>query len=73
VSGDAVTAPMQGTVVKVAVSDGDTVAGGDLIVVVEAMKMENPVTAHKGGTVTGLSAQSGSPINQGTVICEIKD
>jgi acetyl-CoA/propionyl-CoA carboxylase biotin carboxyl carrier protein len=73
VSGDAVTAPMQGTVVKVAVSEGDTVASGDLIVVVEAMKMENPVTAHKGGVVTGLTLEPGASINQGAVICEIPD
>jgi acetyl-CoA/propionyl-CoA carboxylase, biotin carboxylase, biotin carboxyl carrier protein len=73
VSGGAVTAPMQGTIIKVAVSDGDTVAAGDLVVVLEAMKMENPVTAHKAGTVTGLSAQQGSSVSQGTVICEIKD
>ncbi|MEU7817180.1 acetyl/propionyl/methylcrotonyl-CoA carboxylase subunit alpha [Pseudonocardia sp. NPDC049154] len=72
-SGDAVTAPMQGTIIKVAVSDGDTVSAGDLIVVLEAMKMENPVTAHKDGTVTGLSAETGSSISQGTVVCEIKD
>jgi len=72
-SGDAVTAPMQGTVNKVAVSDGDTVSAGDLIVVVEAMKMENPVTAHKDGTVTGLTAEAGTPITQGTVLCELKD
>ncbi len=57
VSGDAVTAPMQGTIIKVAVSDGDTVSAGDLVVVLEAMKMENPVTAHKDGTITGLSAE----------------
>ncbi|WP_018333950.1 acetyl/propionyl/methylcrotonyl-CoA carboxylase subunit alpha [Actinomycetospora chiangmaiensis] len=73
VSGDAVTSPMQGTVVKVAVSEGDTVAAGDQIVVVEAMKMENPVTAHKGGTVTGLSVEAGASVNQGAVICEIAD
>jgi acetyl-CoA/propionyl-CoA carboxylase biotin carboxyl carrier protein len=73
VSGDAVTAPMQGTIIKVAVSDGDTVSAGDLVVVLEAMKMENPVTAHKDGTVTGLSAEAGSSISQGTVICEIKE
>jgi acetyl-CoA/propionyl-CoA carboxylase biotin carboxyl carrier protein len=64
---------MQGTIVKVAVSDGDTVAAGDLVVVLEAMKMENPVTAHKAGTVTGLSASAGSSVSQGTVLCEIKD
>ncbi|HEV7788653.1 MAG TPA: acetyl/propionyl/methylcrotonyl-CoA carboxylase subunit alpha [Pseudonocardia sp.] len=73
VSGDAVTAPMQGTIIKVAVSDGDTVSAGDLVVVLEAMKMENPVTAHKDGTVTGLSAEAGSSVSQGTVICEIKE
>jgi acetyl-CoA/propionyl-CoA carboxylase, biotin carboxylase, biotin carboxyl carrier protein len=73
VSGDAVTAPMQGTVVKVAVSEGDTVAAGDLVVVVEAMKMENPVTAHKDGVVTGLTLEAGASVNQGAVICEIPD
>ena len=73
VSGDAVTAPMQGTIIKIAVSDGDTVSAGDLVVVLEAMKMENPVTAHKDGTITGLTAESGGSVSQGTVICEIKD
>ncbi|MGQ0576609.1 MAG: acetyl/propionyl/methylcrotonyl-CoA carboxylase subunit alpha [Pseudonocardia sp.] len=72
-SGDAVTAPMQGTIIKVAVSDGDTVSTGDLVVVLEAMKMENPVTAHKDGTVTGLAAEPGSSVGQGSVLCEIKD
>ncbi len=73
VSGDAVTAPMQGTVIKVAVSDGDTIAAGDLVVVLEAMKMENPVTAHKSGTVTSLAAEPGGSVSQGAVLCEIKD
>ena len=72
-SGDAVTAPMQGTVIKVAVGDGDTVSTGDLVVVLEAMKMENPVTAHKDGTITSLAAEPGSSVGQGTVLCEIKD
>ena len=71
-SGDAVPAPMQGTIVKVAVSEGDAVQAGDLIVVLEAMKMENPVTAHKAGVVTGLAAEPGSPVTQGAVLCELK-
>ncbi len=70
-SGDTVLAPMQGTVVRVAVSEGDPVAPGDLIVVLEAMKMENPVTAHKAGTITGLKTQAGTSITQGTVLCTI--
>ena len=72
-SGDSVTAPMQGTVVKVAVEEGQQVATGDLIAVLEAMKMENPVTAHKDGTVTGLSVEAGAAVTQGTVLAEIKD
>ncbi|MBI3224669.1 MAG: acetyl/propionyl/methylcrotonyl-CoA carboxylase subunit alpha [Mycolicibacterium cosmeticum] len=71
-SGDSVTAPMQGTVVKVAVEEGQTVAAGDLVVVLEAMKMENPVTAHKDGVITGLAVEAGAAITQGTVIAEIK-
>jgi acetyl-CoA/propionyl-CoA carboxylase biotin carboxyl carrier protein len=71
-SGDSVTAPMQGTVVKVAVEEGQQVAAGDLVVVLEAMKMENPVTAHKDGVITGLSVEAGAAITQGTVIAEIK-
>jgi len=71
-SGDAVTAPMQGTVVKVAVEEGQEVSAGDLVVVLEAMKMENPVTAHKEGTITGLAVEAGAAITQGTVLAEIK-
>ncbi|MDQ2587164.1 acetyl/propionyl/methylcrotonyl-CoA carboxylase subunit alpha [Saccharothrix yanglingensis] len=73
VSGDAVAAPMQGTIVKVAVEDGQQVEAGDLVVVLEAMKMENPVTAHKAGTITGLAAEPGAAVTQGTVLCEIKE
>jgi acetyl-CoA/propionyl-CoA carboxylase biotin carboxyl carrier protein len=71
VAGDALVAPMQGTLVKVAVRDGDRVAAGDLIVVLEAMKMEYPVTAHRDGTIRALSAEPGDPLAQGAVICEI--
>jgi acetyl-CoA/propionyl-CoA carboxylase, biotin carboxylase, biotin carboxyl carrier protein len=73
VSGDAVASPMQGTIVKVAVEDGATVAEGDVIVVLEAMKMEQPLKAHKAGTVTGLSAEVGATVTHGEVLCEIKD
>ncbi|WP_433265394.1 acetyl/propionyl/methylcrotonyl-CoA carboxylase subunit alpha [Actinosynnema sp. CS-041913] len=73
VSGDAVAAPMQGTIVKVAVEDGQQVEAGELIVVLEAMKMENPVTAHKAGIVTGLAAEPGATVTQGTVLCELKE
>ncbi|MFI6027827.1 acetyl/propionyl/methylcrotonyl-CoA carboxylase subunit alpha [Amycolatopsis magusensis] len=73
VSGDAVTAPMQGTIVKVAVEEGQQVEAGELIVVLEAMKMENPVTAHKSGTVTGLTAEVGAAVSQGTALLELKD
>jgi acetyl-CoA/propionyl-CoA carboxylase biotin carboxyl carrier protein len=73
VSGDAVASPMQGTIVKVAVEDGATVAEGDVLVVLEAMKMEQPLKAHKAGTITGLNAQVGATVSNGEVLCEIKD
>src|SRR6478752_3561567 len=73
VSGDAVASPMQGTVVKVVVEEGQQVAEGDTIVVIEAMKMEQPLKAHKAGTVTGLQAEVGATIGNGAVVCEIKD
>jgi acetyl-CoA/propionyl-CoA carboxylase biotin carboxyl carrier protein len=72
-SGDAVTSPMQGTIVKVVVEDGQAVAEGDTIVVMEAMKMEQPLKAHKAGTVTGLQAEVGATVTNGAVICELKD
>jgi acetyl-CoA/propionyl-CoA carboxylase biotin carboxyl carrier protein len=73
VSGDALTAPMQGTIVKVAVEAGQTVAAGDLVVVLEAMKMENPVMAHKAGTVSTLAVSPGDAVGQGAVLLEITD
>jgi len=72
-SGNSLTSPMQGTIVKVGVSDGDTVAEGDLVVVLEAMKMEQPITAHKAGTISGLSAEVGATVTSGAVICTIAD
>lgn len=71
-SGDSLTAPMQGTVVKVTVEEGQTVAAGDQIVVVEAMKMEQPINAHKDGVVTGLKIEVGATVTSGEVIAEIK-
>ena len=70
--GDELTSPMQGTIVKVAVSDGDTVAEGDLVLVLEAMKMEQPITAHKAGKVSGLSAKPGDTVTSGAVLAIIK-
>ncbi|MEY2798613.1 MAG: hypothetical protein RIS22_879 [Actinomycetota bacterium] len=70
--GDALTSPMQGTVVKIAVHDGDEVTEGDLIVVLEAMKMEQPLIAHKSGRIQGLVMAVGSNIASGATICEIK-
>jgi acetyl-CoA/propionyl-CoA carboxylase biotin carboxyl carrier protein len=64
---------MQGTVVKVVAEEGATVAEGDTVVVIEAMKMEQPLKAHKAGTVTGLSAEVGATVTNGQVICELKD
>ena len=70
-SGAAVTSPMQATVVKLAVAEGDTVVKGDLLVVLEAMKMEQPVQAHKDGVVTGLNAPVGQTISSGHVLLEL--
>ncbi|MPR00313.1 ATP-grasp domain-containing protein [Modestobacter sp. I12A-02628] len=72
-SGDSLTSPMQGTIVKVAVTDGATVAAGDLVVVLEAMKMEQPITAHKAGTVSGLAAEVGAAVTSGALLCTITD
>ena len=71
--GSALTSPMQGTVVKIAVSEGDSVAIGDLIFVLEAMKMEQPLMAHKAGVITNLSAVIGATVSSGTSLCDIID
>jgi acetyl-CoA/propionyl-CoA carboxylase biotin carboxyl carrier protein len=72
-SGDTLASPMQGTIVKVAVEEGQAVTEGELIVVLEAMKMEQPLNAHKSGTIVGLTATIGATVTSGAAICEIKD
>ncbi|MFJ7270177.1 acetyl/propionyl/methylcrotonyl-CoA carboxylase subunit alpha [Streptomyces sp. NPDC099050] len=72
-SGDTLASPMQGTIVKVAVEEGQQVNEGDLIVVLEAMKMEQPLNAHRSGTIVGLAAEVGASLTSGAPICEIKD
>jgi acetyl-CoA/propionyl-CoA carboxylase biotin carboxyl carrier protein len=69
---DAVASPMQGTVLAVSVADGDAVEAGQVICIVEAMKMENEVHAHRGGTVRSLSVEPGQPVTNGQVICTIE-
>ncbi|MDO5629026.1 MAG: biotin carboxylase N-terminal domain-containing protein, partial [Mobilicoccus sp.] len=69
-SGDSLTAPMQGTVVKLAVEEGATVAEGDLVIVIEAMKMEQPINAHKAGVVTGLKVAVGETVTSGSVLAD---
>ncbi|MGW0903986.1 acetyl/propionyl/methylcrotonyl-CoA carboxylase subunit alpha [Streptomyces sp. NPDC002853] len=72
-SGDTLASPMQGTIVKIAVEEGQEVQEGDLVVVLEAMKMEQPLNAHRSGTIKGLTAEVGASLTSGAVICEIKD
>ncbi|GHI87783.1 acetyl/propionyl/methylcrotonyl-CoA carboxylase subunit alpha [Streptomyces xanthophaeus] len=72
-SGDTLASPMQGTIVKVAVEEGQQVTEGELIVVLEAMKMEQPLNAHRSGTIVGLTAEVGASLTSGATICEIKD
>jgi acetyl-CoA/propionyl-CoA carboxylase biotin carboxyl carrier protein len=72
-SGSGLTSPMQGTVVKIAVEEGATVEVGDLIIVLEAMKMEQPLTAHKSGIITNLTAVIGTTVSSGTNLCDIID
>jgi acetyl-CoA/propionyl-CoA carboxylase biotin carboxyl carrier protein len=64
---------MQGTIVKIAVAEGDAVEAGQTVVVLEAMKMEQPLTAHKAGTIANLTAEVGGVVTAGSVVCEIKD
>jgi acetyl-CoA/propionyl-CoA carboxylase, biotin carboxylase, biotin carboxyl carrier protein len=73
VSGDSLVTPMQGTIVKIVVADGQQVSAGDTVVILEAMKMEQPLTAHKDGTITGLAVEVGQTVTADTVICQIKD
>ncbi len=72
-SGNALVSPMQGTIVKIVAADGQQVSAGDTIVVLEAMKMEQPLTAHKAGTVSGLTVEVGQTVSAGAVICELGD
>ena len=73
VTGDSLKAPMQATVVKLAVAEGDRVVKGDLILVLEAMKMEQPLVAHKDGTITGINAVVGSTVSSGHLLLSIAD
>jgi acetyl-CoA/propionyl-CoA carboxylase, biotin carboxylase, biotin carboxyl carrier protein len=72
-TGDSVKAPMQSTIVKLAVAEGDKVVKGDLLLVLEAMKMEQPITAHKDGTVGALNAEVGSTVSSGYVLLTLAD
>jgi acetyl-CoA/propionyl-CoA carboxylase, biotin carboxylase, biotin carboxyl carrier protein len=71
--GDALVTPMQGTIVKIVAPTGSEVKTGDTVVILEAMKMEQPLTAHKDGTVTGLAVEVGQTVSAGTEICQIKE
>jgi acetyl-CoA/propionyl-CoA carboxylase biotin carboxyl carrier protein len=72
-TGNSVKAPMQATIVKIAVAEGDRVVKGDLVLVLEAMKMEQPITAHKDGTIGSISAAVGATVSSGTVLLDIAD
>ena len=71
--GDTLTSPMQGTIVKIVASEGQRVSAGDPIVILEAMKMEQPLTAHKDGTVTGLAVKVGQTVAAGEALCQLTD
>jgi acetyl-CoA/propionyl-CoA carboxylase biotin carboxyl carrier protein len=70
---DDLVSPMQGTIIKIVAGEGERVAAGDTVVVLEAMKMEQPLTAHKDGTVTGLAVEIGQTVPAGGVVCQLKD
>jgi acetyl-CoA/propionyl-CoA carboxylase biotin carboxyl carrier protein len=72
-SGDSLVTPMQGTIVKVVVVEGQQVTAGETVVILEAMKMEQPLAAHKDGTVTNLAVAVGQTVSADTEICQIKD
>jgi acetyl-CoA/propionyl-CoA carboxylase, biotin carboxylase, biotin carboxyl carrier protein len=72
-SGDSLVTPMQGTIVKIVAAEGTQVSAGDTVVILEAMKMEQPLTAHKDGTVTGLAVAVGQTVSADTEICKIKN
>jgi acetyl-CoA/propionyl-CoA carboxylase, biotin carboxylase, biotin carboxyl carrier protein len=71
--GDALVSPMQGTIVKIVAEEGQQVSAGDTVVVLEAMKMEQPLTAHKDGTVTNLAVEVGQTVSAGEIICRLPD
>jgi acetyl-CoA/propionyl-CoA carboxylase, biotin carboxylase, biotin carboxyl carrier protein len=71
--GDTLTSPMQGTIVKIVAGEGQRVSAGDTVVVLEAMKMEQPLTAHKDGVVTGLTVKIGQTVAAGDPLCQLKD
>ncbi len=72
-TGDSIKAPMQATIVKLSVADGDKVVKGDLVLVLEAMKMEQPIVAHKDGTIAGLNAAVGTTVSSGHLLLNIAD
>jgi acetyl-CoA/propionyl-CoA carboxylase biotin carboxyl carrier protein len=72
-TGNELVSPMQGTIIKIAASEGQRVSAGDVVVVLEAMKMEQPLTAHKDGTVTGLAVEVGQTVTAGATICQLED
>jgi acetyl-CoA/propionyl-CoA carboxylase, biotin carboxylase, biotin carboxyl carrier protein len=72
-SGDWLVTPMQGTIVKIVTAEGQQVSAGETVVILEAMKMEQPLAAHKDGTITGLAVEVGQTVAADTEICQIKD